>query len=120
MADPAPESDPTAFRTACSTSIGAWPGAADSDWWTDIGSAPAASASFIASSRNGLSVGRITSRGQRWDPGPSAPAASRGISPARSSDDFPAPESPASSSIPVPSSRQASFRTNWATSSPRP
>ena len=103
-----------AVLTACSTSIGASPGAADSDRYTDTGSAPATSASCIASSRNGLPVGRITRRGHRCDPGPRAPAASRGINPALSSDDLPAPDSPATSSIPVPSSRPASRCTSWA------
>ena len=96
---------PAAVLTACSTSIGASPGAADSDRYTDTGSAPATSARCIASSRNGLPVGRITRRGQLCDPGPRTPAASRGINPALSSDDLPAPDSPATSSIPVPSSR---------------
>ena len=96
------DSRPAAVLTACSTSIGASPGAADSDRYTDTGSAPATSASCIASSRNGLPVGRITRRGHRCDPGPSAPAASRGINPARSSEDLPAPDSPATSSIPGP------------------
>ena len=67
-----------------------------------------------------LAVGRITRRGHRSDPGPRAPAASCGISPARSSEDLPAPDSPATSSSPVPSSRPASHCTSWATSSPRP
>ena len=111
---------PVAVLTASSTSIGASPGAADSDRYTDAGSAPATSASCIASSRSGLAVGRITRRGHRSDPGPSAPAARRGINPARSSEDLPAPDSPATSRIPVPSSRSASRCTSWAASSPRP
>ena len=92
-----PQPRPAAVLTASSTSIGASPGAADSDRYTETGSAPAMSASCIASSRNGLAVGRITRRGHRSDPGPSAPAASRGIKPALSSEDLPAPDSPATS-----------------------
>ena len=103
---------PVAVRAACSASIGASSGAADSDRYTDTGSAPAISARCIASSRSGLAVGRITRRGHRSDPGPSAPAASRGINPARSSEDLPDPDSPATSSIPAPSSRSASRRTS--------
>jgi hypothetical protein len=119
---PGPEAGPrlVAIRTACSTSIGASSGAVDSDRYTDTGSALATSASCIASSRSGLPVGRITRRGHRSDPGPSAPAASHGINPARSSEDLPAPDSPATSSMPAPSSRPASHRTSWATISPRP
>ena len=111
---------PAAALTASSTSIGASPGAADSDRYSDTGSAPATSASVIASSRTGLPVGWITRRGHRCDPGPRAPAASHGINPALSSEDLPAPDSPATSSTPVPSSRPASRCANWATSSPRP
>ena len=109
-----------AVLTACSTSIGASAGAADNDRYTDTGSAPATSASVIASSRTGLPVGWITRRGHLSDPGPSAPAASHGINPARSREDLPAPDSPATSIRPAPSSRSASQRTNWATISPRP
>ena len=47
---------PAAVRAACSTSIGASSGAADSDRYTDTGSAPAISARCIASSRSGLAV----------------------------------------------------------------
>ena len=106
--------------TARSTSIGVSSGAADSDRYTETGSAPATSARCAASSRNGLAAGRITRRGHRFDPGPRAPAASRGINPALSSDDLPTPDSPATSKIPAPSSRSARRRTNCAASSPRP
>lgn len=109
-----------AVRAACPASIGASPGAARSDRYTDTGSAPAISASTIASSRSGLAVGRITRRGHRSDPGPSAPAASRGSNPARSSEDLPDPDSPATSKISAPSSRSASRRTSRSASSPRP
>ena len=111
---------PVAILTACSTSIDASSGAADSERYTDTGSAPAISASCIASSRSGLPAGRITRRGHRCDPGTRAPAASHGINPARSSDDLPTPDSPATSRIPGPSSRSTSRYTNWATISPRP
>ena len=74
----------------------------------------------IASSRSGLAAGRITRRGHTADPGPRAPAASRGINPARNSDDLPDPDSPATSSIPAPSSRCESRRTNCSASSLRP
>ena len=119
---PGPEAGPrpAAARTASSASIGASPGTAESDRYTDTGSAPATSASAIASSRTGLPVGWITRRGHLSDPGPSAPAASHGINPARSSEDLPAPDSPATTSIPAPSSRPASRCASWATSSPRP
>ena len=117
---PVPAPRPAAVLTASSTSIGASPGAADSDRYTETGSAPEISASCIASSRSGLAVGRITRRGHRSDPGPSAPAASRGIKPALSSEDLPAPDSPATSKMPAPSSRPASRRASWPTSSPRP
>ena len=115
---PAPR--PPAVRTACSTSIGASSGAADSDWYAETGSTPEMSASCIASSRSGLAVGRITRRGQVCDPGPSAPAARPGSNPALSSEDLPVPDSPVTSSIPGASSRSASRRTSWATSSSRP
>ena len=118
--DPVSATRLAAVLTACSTSIGASPGAADSDRYTDTGSAPAMSASRIASSRNGLPAGWMTRRGHPCDPGPRAPAASCGINPALSSDDFPAPDSPATNSIPVRSSRSPTHRTSWSTSSPRP
>ena len=118
--DPGSAPRPAAARAACSASIGASSGAANSDRYTDTGSAPAISAKPIASSRSGLAVGRITRRGHRSDPGPSAPAASRGSNPARSSEDLPDPDSPATSRIPAPSSRSASRRTSRSARPSRP
>jgi hypothetical protein len=109
-----------AVRTACPASIGASSGAAASDRYTDTGSAPAISARAIASSRSGLPAGRITRLGHRSDPGPSAPAARRGSNPARSGEDLPDPDSPATSTIPAPAGRSASRRTSWSASSSRP
>ena len=68
-------------------------------------------------SRRGLPVGRITRRGHRSDPGPSAPAATCGTNPARSSEVLRRPRLPGHRRIPVPSGRSASRPASWAASS---
>ena len=111
---------PVVALTARSTSSGVSSDAADSDLYTPTGSRSAMSARCLASSRIGLSVGRITRRGHFSDPGPRAPAARLRISPALSSDDLPAPDAPTTRSIPPPSRRSNRRCTNCLTSSLRP
>ena len=80
----------------------------------------AEAASRAANSVSGSLVGVMTMRGHRSDPGICWPWARMGSSPARSSEDFPAPDAPVTTTSPPLAARAASFAVSSAASRSRP
>jgi hypothetical protein len=97
-------------------------GSAASPRRTAAASAPASGATRSASSSSGARVGVNTTHGHHAAPSAAAspPAAIRGNTPARSNDDFPAPDAPDTTSSPTPPSSHDIRSSTWPAAASRP
>ena len=109
-------------RAACRTVSANPAGSASSPRRTSAASVPASCATRTASSSSGARAGVNNRHGQDADPGADASPAprSRGSTPARSSEDLPAPDTPDTTSSPAPFSCRDIRSSTWVAAASRP